>query len=1161
MSDDRIWVIEESTYIVRSNVPYVILFSRNYDDPTVTMRHEFKYTPYFYVPYGDAYNVTSSLIKQIDDTKYIDALGREVQRVYTHIPSDVPKAKLLFKWSDESDVLFDKRFLIDHHIKYAYKIVNDIPEPVELDAPLPPRRLYLDCEVIAPEGIIPLPQDAIYPIIMIQCRDSLTDKTVIFTTTIPETGDPTQFCCKNEQELLKTFALYVKELDPDVLVFWNGSKFDIPYIINRASILGISVSNLARNGQVKTSYDNGKFNNKIGGRSILDMLEAFKKFTSGMANRESYSLKNVIADKELLNKYDKDGNLITAYAFEYLDMGPMLQAAVDDKRYQELIDYGKNDVIALYNIDMSLGLYTFYENLKMVSGAKLDDMLYNSRIIEMLIWHEGIKPMPEKQHFVDDSDKFQGAHVVEPKPGVHSMMGTYDLASLYPNILCAMQLSPDIDKIVLRTLEKTMAMREELRARCKADPSNEVLQNMQNAIKFLNNSYYGVMGLKSFRLYDRHIAETVTRTGRELNMFLQECAKSQGKDVIFGDSVCKDTTLKIYDNVGNWKYVKISELFTHVDFTKGDKEYCNLNCYVESIDANGKIILDHVPYIMRHKCNKQMYNLSITNEWSINVTEDHSVFCYVSKKVKPKLEQYKRLIEKSPTEIGKNDINSIITRRSSIHTNVSSLNKDTIFYEYLGYHIGNGSIHYGKNGNRSGYRLSISFGKDEDILKSYFLDYLETNKYIYNITKDNRNNGDYRFYGELTHFIEINIGHAHEKHIPEFMYHETVENIQAFIRGYMTADGTVMVRNGLPIIRLTSISYDLIQGMQKLLFQVGIACGYFSENNENTCNRKSSGTYSKHLVIYDVMRYRNTIGFITPRKQERLSKCNPFKVDDSIDWSYSNKVIISPIDYNDYVYDLHCEQTNRYFANNILVHNTDSIGAIPIETVEEGKRLETYLNNELAKWSRNHNCKVTFTLKFEKLYRRILFKSDIAGKGVKKKYCGHLIWEEGRDKDELNYKGLELKRSDQSNITRDVLHYFLETILIHDNQSSAVSYVRKKYKEVLSGNVDIYEISIPKALRKIRYDTKNPYISGILNAKNNYNYIITEGAKPRLIYLIGDETICIDEDFDTSKISGCIDWKKMAEVTIKKKMESYIWSIGLNWEAVINGQNTLDAWF
>ena len=775
MSDDRIWVIEESTYIVRSNVPYVILFSRNYDDPTVTMRHEFKYTPYFYVPYGDAYNVTSSLIKQIDDTKYIDALGREVQRVYTHIPSDVPKAKLLFKWSDESDVLFDKRFLIDHHIKYAYKIVNDIPEPVELDAPLPPRRLYLDCEVIAPEGIIPLPQDAIYPIIMIQCRDSLTDKTVIFTTTIPETGDPTQFCCKNEQELLKTFALYVKELDPDVLVFWNGSKFDIPYIINRASILGISVSNLARNGQVKTSYDNGKFNNKIGGRSILDMLEAFKKFTSGMANRESYSLKNVIADKELLNKYDKDGNLITAYAFEYLDMGPMLQAAMDDKRYQELIDYGKNDVIALYNIDMSLGLYTFYENLKMISGAKLDDMLYNSRIIEMLIWHEGIKPMPEKQHFVDDSDKFQGAHVVEPKPGVHSMMGTYDLASLYPNILCAMQLSPDIDKIVLRTLEKTMAMREELRARCKADPSNEVLQNMQNAIKFLNNSYYGVMGLKSFRLYDRHIAETVTRTGRELNMFLQECAKSQGYEVVMGD--------------------------------------------------------------------------------------------------------------------------------------------------------------------------------------------------------------------------------------------------------------------------------------------------------------------------------------------------------------------------------------------------TDSIGVISLSDIAAGKALETHLNNELEKWSRDHNCKVTFTLKFEKLYRRILFKSDIAGKGVKKKYCGHLIWEEGRDKDELNYKGLELKRSDQSNITRDVLHYFLETILIHDNQSSAVSYVRKKYKEVLSGNVDIYEISIPKALRKIRYDTKNPYISGILNAKNNYNYIITEGAKPRLIYLIGDETICIDEDFDTSKISGCIDWKKMAEVTIKKKMESYIWSIGLNWEAVVNGQNTLDAWF
>lgn len=768
MQNDTIWILEESSYMVKYNTPYVLLYSRNYINPEITITHEFKYTPYFYVPYGSAEKNTSNLIQSIDNTKYIDALGRPVQRVYTYIPSDVPKVKHLFEWRDECDMVFDKRFLVDHKIKYAYKLVNNTPVPVSVDSPLQPRKIYIDIEVLAPEGIMPLPDNTIYPIITIQCMDSFTNKIVIFTYTIPNTNDNTQFICDDEQSLIKTFCAYIKELNPDLLVFWNGNNFDIPYLINRAKTLGVSLSGISRIGQPKTFNENGQFTNRVAGRSVLDMLAAFKKFTSGMANRESYSLKNVIADSDLLGEY----------AFEYNDLGPILQKIINEHRYNELIDYCKNDVIALYNIDTATGLYMFYENLKMVSGAKLDDMLYNSRIIEMLLWHEGIKPMPEKKHFVDDGDKFKGALVVTPKPGVHTMMGTYDLASLYPTILCAMQLSPDIDGIVLKTLEKTMTIREELRTRCKADPSNETLQNMQNAIKFLNNSYYGVMGLKSFRLYDRVIAETVTRTGRELNMFLQSVAKSQGYDVIMGD--------------------------------------------------------------------------------------------------------------------------------------------------------------------------------------------------------------------------------------------------------------------------------------------------------------------------------------------------------------------------------------------------TDSIGVISLKDVQSGKQLETLLNDKLLQWSNEHNCKVKFTLKFEKLYRNILFKADKTGKGVKKKYCGHLIWEEGIDKShnkELNYKGLELKRSDQSNITRECLKYFLETLLIDNNKEMATSYVKTKYLEVKTGNADIYAISIPKAVRKLSYGSHNPWVNGIKHARDTYQYIIAEGAKPRLIYLKSGDTICIDEDFDTALIKHIVDWDKMADVVIRKKMESYIWSINMKWDAIVNGQRDLSAWF
>lgn len=383
----------------------------------------------------------------------------------------------------------------------------------------------------------------------------------------------------------------------------------------------------------------------------------------------------------------------------------------------------------------------------------------------------------------------------------------------------------------------------------------------------------------------------------------------------------------------------------------------------------------------------------------------------------------------------------------------------------------------------------------------------------------------------------------------------------------MTADGTVMIRNGLPIVRLTSVSDQLIIGMQKLLFNVGIACGYFTETTENSYNGVFSGTYSKHLTIYDIPKYKTDIGFITSRKQSRLDILNPFKIENDIDWSFSTTHNVIKVDTPTlhYVYDLHCEHNHNFFANDILVHNTDSIFVSPVKSIEEGKSLESYLNDELKTWSVENESRVIFSLKFEKLYRRILFKSDSPdGKGVKKKYCGWIIWEEGKDlsdEKELNYKGLELKRSDQANVTRECLRYFLEQVLIEGNVDAAMSHVKKVYNHIVSGkDVNIFDISLPKAVRSVKYHTDNPLVRGIRRAKVDYEYIIREGAKPRLIYL-HDDVICIDDEFDVTLIENAIDYKIMADKVIRKKLESYIWSIGYDWNKVVYNQKGLSVWF
>ena len=50
----------------------------------------------------------------------------------------------------------------------------------------------------------------------------------------------------DETEMLKAFARYITERDPDVLSGWNFTEFDMPYISQRMERLGLQSSQLAR---------------------------------------------------------------------------------------------------------------------------------------------------------------------------------------------------------------------------------------------------------------------------------------------------------------------------------------------------------------------------------------------------------------------------------------------------------------------------------------------------------------------------------------------------------------------------------------------------------------------------------------------------------------------------------------------------------------------------------------------------------------------------------------------------------------------------------------------------------------------------------------------------------------------------------------------------
>lgn len=934
-----VWVVMESGYVIEKSQPIVMLFSRNYNNQYETVTHKFAFKPYFYAPYDELYKLNfddphAKLIIEHSIDPTIDAKGREIFKCITRLPSDVPKCRDLFTWTDESDVLFDKRFLIDHRIKYAYQIIDGIPQPYEVHHPMKPRVLYLDIEVVSPQGDFPYPSNAKYQIISIQTLDSYNEKIAVFTSSIPKVDDE-QIACQDEYELYKIFTTYVKQINPDILAIWNGDQFDLPYLFNRAKILGINIGGIQRYDQCFTKYvqrtdAKGKvhasWRNKIPGRASLDMMEAFKKYNIGSAQRESNGLKSVISDKELLK--DK--------AFSYQDIGYMLDKIINvDKRYDDFIAYCKNDVVALKTIDDKLGLYEFFETIRLVAGNKINDGLYNSLIIDGFLMFEGIKPMPRKTYGEKSAEEeFEGALVIEPVIGIHDWVANVDLNALYPHIVVGFNVSPDIDGIVAKSTKKLMDLRERYREEKRQGLIGA--SSRDAAAKALANSVYGVIGSKSFRLFDRTKAEFVTSTGKQLNIYIQKLCKDLNKKIVYGDSVAKNSIVKIFCN-GGFKNLHISELFTSIDdidITSG-KEYCipKSKIYIKSLNDSKQLVFRQIKYIMRHKCEKQMYRVSCTNPSTfIEVTEDHSLISYDLKKVKP-----------------------------------------------------------------------------------------------------------------------IN---------------------------------------------------------------------------------------AKHIVVYDKFKQGS--------QQIVKRKCK-----------------IESIHYDDYVYDIEVEETHRFFANDILLANTDSVFLSEIRDAADFLKLESYLNEKLKEWSIDHHSTVTFKLKAEKIFKRLLFKPKRSNKDKagKKKYAGQLVWNEGKDVSYLKYMGLEIKRSDNSNITKDCLNKFLTYLLIDGDQERAVTYVRNSYRDVRRGMVSILDISIPKEIRQIKYDGKNSWVLGKINAHDKYNYNIQEGEKPRLVYLLNDEVICIDEEFDVELIRAQIDWDKMADKTIKSKLESYFWAIGEDWNSAVNGQQKLTGFF
>jgi len=404
--------------------------------------------------------------------------------------------------------------------------------------------------------------------------------------------------CDSEQDMALKFLAFWEQNTPDAITGWNCELYDIPYIAGRFErILGTKDTrrlspwkNVRRKefviqGREQISYE-------IAGVSVIDYLDLYKKFT--YKAQESYRLDH-IAFVELGQKKLDHSEFDTFKDFYTKD-------------WQKFVDYNIKDVELVDRLEDKMKLIELC--MTMAYDAKIN---YNDVFFQVRTWDAIIYNYLKKRNIVippkdrsEKNEKYAGAYVKEPIPGVYDWVVSFDLNSLYPHLIMQYNISPEtlqdsrhpsatVDKILNQQvtfemykdsavcangamyrkdvrgflpelMEKMYGDRVvfkkrmlEAKQQYEKTPTKALekeiarCNNIQMAKKISLNSAYGAIGNQYFRYFKLANAEAITLSGQvsirwiemRVNDYLNTLLKTESIDYV----IASDTD-SIYLNFG-----------------------------------------------------------------------------------------------------------------------------------------------------------------------------------------------------------------------------------------------------------------------------------------------------------------------------------------------------------------------------------------------------------------------------------------------------------------------------------------------------------------------------------------------------------------------------------------------------------------------------------
>ena len=524
---------------------FVELFGKTRDKKSITVLC-YGFDPYFFIidpteSVEKTLKTDSEVIKIERDRLFYKGQDHDAAKVTIKYPWRVPEYRNEWKKKGfavlAADIPFHHRFVYDHDMGSCIRVVGEITTGIYTTDVIMKMSSFENIESFDP-GLRFLSFDI---------ENSILHNTIFTICSVVEEDGIYRVCEEitgDEKNIISRFAELIRKEDPDIITGYNVDNYDIKKIMERAEACKMKDAMPWGRDLGQPRVVNERFW-RLKGRIVVDAWWAVKREL-----RPKQETLNAVSHQVL--------------GESKLDVDPK---KMDDEwadNREKVIEYCKKDAELALKILLKVGTVRKGMDLSTVSKLPLDDALNagSSQLADSLLIREADRqkvgvPLTGRR---ESGDPIEGGYVHTMTPGLYHWVCVLDFKSMYPSLIIAKNicfttlspngaivapsgarfLSPDERIGILpKILRDLMSQRDEIKSRMRSasdDVEKRYLNGLQEAVKVLMNTFYGVFASSFYRFTDKNIGAAITAFARDNVKKIINEVEGEGISVIYSDT-------------------------------------------------------------------------------------------------------------------------------------------------------------------------------------------------------------------------------------------------------------------------------------------------------------------------------------------------------------------------------------------------------------------------------------------------------------------------------------------------------------------------------------------------------------------------------------------------------------------------------------------------